>query len=278
MIRTMTGGALATATASLLLAGAGAGAGAASAAAPAGAPITAEVNDSGYAMPSRLPGGLVTIRFRNTGTRLHEFAMGRAAAGRGVEQVRAAVRHMAAGAPPPPWLHDVGGPGNLTAGAQITLTRRLRPGLYVVFDGVPDRRGVPGIARGIARVVRVAGDTGASAPAADATITAGARRFDVPPIPAGAVTIRLRNGAHAPREFRLTTLNPGRTLGDLGRWVSSFESTGRLPRGPAPIAMLGAVQSIPPGATAYVTLDLQAGREYALGDDGSGALARFTPR
>lgn len=274
MIRTTTGGALAAAAGALLLAGAGG----AVAAPPASVPISAEVDDSGYTMPNRLPGGLVTIRFHNTGTRLHEFAMARAGTGHGVAQVRAAVRRMAAGAPPPPWLHDVGGPGNLTAGARITLTRRLRPGVYVVFDGVPDRRGVPGIARGVARVVRVVGDTGAGAPAADATITAGARRFDIPPIPAGTVTLRLRNGADAPREFRLTTLNPGRTLGDLGRWVSAFESTGRLPRGPAPIAMLGAMQSIPPGATVYVTLDLQAGREYALGDDGSGALTRFTPR
>lgn len=270
MIRTMS---VALAGAALLATAAGAVAEPA-----ASAPVSAEVSDTGLTIPSRLPGGMVTIRFHNSGTRLHEFAMGRARAGHGVAQVRAAVRRMARGAPPPPWLDDVAGPGNLTAGAQVTLTRRMRPGVYVVFDGVPDRRGVPGIARGLVRVVQVAGDTGASAPATAALITAGARRFDVPAIPAGTVTLGLRNEARGPREFRLTSLNPGRTLGDLGRWVSAFEATGRLPRGAVPIAMLGAVQSIPAGVTVYVTLDLQAGREYVLGDDSSGATARFTPR
>ena len=249
------------------------------AAAPASAaPVAVDVTDAAIVMPGRVPGGMVAMRFRNAGTRLHEFAMGRADAGHGVADVRAAVRRIARGGPPPPWLRDVAGPGQIAAGAQVTVTRRLRPGVYVLFDGVPDHHGVPGVARGISRVFRVAGDTGAAPPAADAVVTAGAHGFDVPPLPGGTVTVELRNGASASRGFRLTSIRPGRTLADVDRWVAALESSGRLPAGPAPLTMLGAMQSIPAGTSVYVTLRLTAGRQYAVGDDESGALTRFTPR
>ncbi|MGE0029355.1 MAG: hypothetical protein AB7O78_07280 [Thermoleophilia bacterium] len=265
-------------TAAVATAGAAAASGGSTAAPAAPPPVAVDVTDAAIVMPARVPGGMVAMRFRNTGTRLHEFAMGRADAGHGVADVRAAVRRIARGGPPPPWIRDVAGPGQITAGAQVTVTRRLRPGVYLLFDGVPDHRGVPGVARGISRVFRVAGDTGAGPPAADAVVTAGAHAFDVPPLAGGTLTLELRNGAGAPRGFRLTSIRPGRTAADVGRWVAALESSGRLPAGPAPLTMLGAMQSIPAGASVYVTLRLDAGRQYGLGDDESGALTRFTPR
>ncbi len=264
---------IAVAAAAFLIATAGG-----SAAPSAAAPVTLEVDDTGITVPARVAGGLTTMRFRNAGTRLHEFAMGRADDGRGVAEVRGALRRVARGAPLPPWIRDVAGPGNMTSGAEVTVTRRLRPGVYVVFDGVPDRRGVPGVARGISGVFRVVGRTTAAAPATDGVVEARAGRFAVPELPGGIVTLELRNTTRTPREFRLTSLRPGSGAADVGRWVAAFESTGRLPRGPSPLTMLGAVQSIPPRTSVYVTVRLDAGREYALGDDRSGALTRFTPR
>jgi hypothetical protein len=271
MLRALSMGATATAAAI-----AAAGASAAPPAAPA--PVAVTVTDTAITMPARVTGGMVAMRFANAGTRLHEFAMARADAGHGVREARAAVRRGAHGAPPPAGLRDVAGPGNLTAGAAVTVTRRLRPGVYVLFDGVPDRRGVPGVARGLSRVFRVAGDTGAAPPAADAVVTARARRFDVPPLHAGTVTLELRVAAGAPRGFRLTSLRPGSTRADANRWIAAVEGSGRLPAGPSPITMLGAIQTIPDGASVWVTLALQAGRTYGLGDDESGVQVRFAPR
>ncbi|MDX6554569.1 MAG: hypothetical protein QOD86_764 [Miltoncostaeaceae bacterium] len=241
-------------------------------------PVAVTVTDAAITMPGRVAGGMTAMRFANAGTRIHEFAMGRADAGHGVDEVRAAVRRIGRGGRPPAWLHDVGGPGNLTAGAAVTVSRVLRPGVYVVFDAVPDGRGVPGVARGLSRVFRVAGDSGAPPPHADVVITARADAFDIPALHAGIVTLELRVAAGAPRGFRLTSLRRGSTPGEADRWAAGIEQSGRLPAGPSPITMLGAMQTIPDGVSVWVTVALQAGRTYGLGDDESGVETRFTPR
>ena len=237
-------------------------------------PIAVDAVDYAYAMPNVVKGGVVAMRFRNRGKEPHEFAFGRIDAGHTLAQALRATdqgKNVA-------WLHDLGGPGILTPRADLTITRNLAPGTYFFLCGVPNTKGVPHSKLGMARSFTVTGDSGERLPKPDAVITAGTKRFDVPQLAAGRQTIELRNRSGAGRGFMLATINPGKTEADVGRWTKSIESTGKLPKGPLPMTLLGAMQTIPSGTSVYLTVTLEAGRSYHISDDESGIQADFTPK
>ena len=238
------------------------------------APISVDAVDYAYTMPTTVKGGVVAMRFRNEGKELHEFAFGRIDAGHTLAEAR---RSFETGKESS-WLHDLGGPGLLTQGSEIEITRTLRPATYFFLCGIPDHTGVSHLKRGMLRSFTVVGDSGRTLPAADAVFTAGKKRFFVPKLKAGSQTIELRNRAGAGRGFQLTTINPGKTEADVNRWVKVIETTGKQPRSPMPFTILGAMQTIPSGTSVYLKLDLEAGRSYHLSDDESGIQANFTPR
>jgi hypothetical protein len=232
-----------------------------------------EAVDYAYVMPSVVKGGVVSMRFRNAGKELHEFAFGRIDKGHTFAQaLRAFGQHKEVA-----WSHDLGGPGFLTPGAEITITRTLPPGTYFFVDGVPNTKGISHEKLGMRRAITITGDSGARLPQADAVITAGKSRFAIPAMHAGRQTIELRNRAGSGRGFMLSTLNPGRTRADIERWSRTIEKTGRLPRTPVPATFLGAMQTIPSGTSVFLTVNLEAGRLYHLTDDESGIEAEFTP-
>lgn len=237
-------------------------------------PVTVDAVDYAYAMPTTVKGGVVTMRFRNKGRELHEFAFGRIDPGHTLAEAR---RSFETGKETS-WLHDLGGPGLLTQGSEIEITRVLRPGTYFFLCGIPDHKGVSHLKRGMLRSFTVVGDSGRTLPTPDAVITAGKKRFFVPKLSAGSQTIELRNRAGAGRGFQLTTINPGKTEADVDRWVKVIETTGKQPRRPMPFTILGAMQTIPSGTSVYLKLNLEAGRSYHLSDDESGIQANFAPR
>jgi uncharacterized cupredoxin-like copper-binding protein len=250
--------------------------GQASAPSEASTPTSVEIDAADYAfvMPDRIEGGVVSMRFRNTGKELHEFAFVRIGEGHTVDDALAALEKSGDDLP---WLTDKAGPPLLTPGAEITITRRLEPGTYAFLCYFPDTEGVPHVQLGMARQFTVVGDSGAELPKPDAVITAERKRYVVPNLRAGKQTIELRNASGGEREFILTTFNPGKTVTDADRWFGRIESSGHMPRTPAPLTGLGAIQSIPNGTSVYLTVNLEAGRTYRLADDEHGIEATFTP-
>ena len=237
-------------------------------------PALVEAVEYAYVMPNVVKGGVVAMRFRNAGKELHEFAFGRIDSGHTFAQAaRVFDQHKEVS-----WIHDLGGPGLMTPGAEITIIRTLPPGTYFFLDGVPNMKGIPHEKLGMRRAITITGNSGAQLPHADAVITAEKQRFAIPPLHAGSQTIELRNRAGSGRGFLLSTLNPGKTLADIERWAKTIESTGRLPRTPVPATFLGAMQTIPSGTSVFLTVKLEAGRLYHLSDDESGIQADFTPK
>jgi uncharacterized cupredoxin-like copper-binding protein len=236
-------------------------------------PALVEAVDYAYVMPNVVKGGVVAMRFRNAGKELHEFAFGRIDSGHTFAQ---AIRAFEQGKEIA-WMHDLGGPGLLTPGAEVTITRTLPPGTYFFICGVPDTKGVSHEKLGMRRAITITGSSGARLPHADAVITAEKKRFAIPPIHAGRQTIELRNRAGSGRGFMLSTFNPGKTRADMDRWSRSIDTAGRLPRTPVPATFLGAMQTIPSGTSVFLTVNLEAGRRYHLTDDESGIEAEFTP-
>lgn len=237
-------------------------------------PVEVTATDHAFVLPARIRGGVVRMRFRATGTEPHEFALGRIVGNHTVAQALKAIRagkHVT-------WLHDVAGPPLLTPGDTIEITRILEPGRYVFLDFFPNRDGVSHAEVGLAREFTVAGATGAKLPTPDAVVTAEKSRFDVPALHPGTVTIELRNRSGGDREFTLSSLLPGKTMTDAERWIGVLEKTGKLPSLPIPFNAYGAIQSIPSGTSVYLTVTLEKGRSYRLGDNDHGIAATFTPR
>lgn len=216
-----------------------------------------------YVLPERIDGGVVTMRFSNTGDEVHEYALARIADGKTKGDVDAffADPKSLQGGGPPGWIEDVGGVPALSQGREVSITRELREGTYVLLCFVPAPDGRPHIAHGMVRTFEVGEDDGADLPKPDAVITATDEGFEIPALRAGEQTIELRNGASQPREFYLYSPNPGVSLAQVEAWGEGGF------KGEPPAVFLGAMQSIPAATSVYLTVDLEAGRRYVLFDE-----------
>lgn len=242
----------------VVLAAAGCG-GSEDAAAPV---VDVRGDEYAYVMPDRIDGGVVEMSFSNTGKELHEYALARLDDGKTAADVRAYLADpKTAESGPPEWIEDIGGVPTLSQGEQVSITRELRPGTYVMLCFVPAPDGRPHIAHGMVRTFDVGERSDAKLPEPDAVITATDDAFEVPRLEAGRQTIELRNGSTRPREFYLLAPNPGKSLADVERWgEGGFKG--------APVAtFLGAMQSIPPKTSVFLGVDLKAGTRYLLFDE-----------
>ena len=151
-------------------------------------PVEVDGADYAYVMPDEIKGGVVSMRFRNTGKEPHEFAFGRIDKGHTFGDL---LKMFDKNQGDVTWVHDVAGPPLLTPGAEITITRKLEPGTYFFVCFLPNTRGVPHAKLGMRRSFTIAGDSGAELPKPDAVITAEKKRFVVPELKAGRQTIEL---------------------------------------------------------------------------------------
>ncbi len=215
-----------------------------------------------YVMPSRIEGGVVTMEFTNTGGELHEYALARLDPGKTSADVAAFLadpKSLEGG--PPDWLTDIGGVPALSQDRTVSITRELAPGTYVLLCFVPAPDGRPHIAHGMVRTFEVGEPGGAELPEPDAVITATDKGFEIPALDAGEQTIELRNAAAAPREFYLYSPNPGVTLAAVEEWgEGGFKGEPRA-------VFLGAMQSIPPQTSVYLTVELKRNTRYVLFDE-----------
>jgi uncharacterized cupredoxin-like copper-binding protein len=229
--------------------------------------VTVTATEYAYDMPNSIDGGVVKMDFVNEGAVPHEFALARLDEGKTLADLDAVLK---AGKEPPSWAHDVAGVPAMTSGAEISITRDLEPGTYAFVCFVPTKGGKTHYDLGMKREFTVEGDSGDDLPDTDGVITAGKDSFDVPAIAAGTRTLELRNGAPEPREFNVISLNPGKTRGDAAAWFRSGFS------GSAPVQLLGAMQSIPPDSSVFLTADFEAGRTYVVSDEENGIQQEFT--
>jgi uncharacterized cupredoxin-like copper-binding protein len=246
------------AMASLALASCGDGGG------PEGITITA--TEYAYDMPDRVDGGVTKMNFVNEGAAPHEFGLTRLGQGKTLADLDAVLQ---AGKEPPSWAHDVAGVPPMTTGAEISITRDLEPGTYAFLCFIPIKGGKTHYDLGMKHEFTVEGDSGEEPPEADGVITADEGSFDVPEVTAGSQTLELRDEASEPREFNLASPNPGKTRADANAWFRSGFS------GPAPLQLLGAMQSIPPDTSVFLTADFEAGRTYVVSDEENGIQQEF---
>jgi hypothetical protein len=235
-------------------------------------PVSVEGQEYAFVMPDRIDGGLVSMDFSNAGEELHEYALGRLDEGVTEADLDKAIES----GKEPKGIEDVGGVPVLTPGSEVQITRDLEPGHYAFLCFLPDPKGRPHVALGMKKVFEVEGDSDAEPPDVDGVIVAKEKSFDVPPISAGEQTLELRNDASEPREFQLAGLRPGNTIQEATKFLAPLEQ-GRgfkVPDNP-PLELLGAMQSIPPGTSVYLTAEFKQGWRYRLADDENGLETLF---
>jgi hypothetical protein len=229
----------------------------------AAAPVVEVRGDEyAYVMPDRIEGGVVTMRFTNTGEELHEYALARLDDGKtraDVDAYLADPESMRSG--PPDWIEDVGGVPTLSQDEEVSITRELERGTYVMLCFVPAPDGRPHIAHGMVKTFEVGEGGATELPDADAVIVATDDSFEIPELEPGEQTLELRNAADEPREFYLYSPNRGVTLAEVEEWGEGGFAGEPL------ATFLGAMQSIPAGSSVFLTVDLEAGERYVFFDE-----------
>jgi hypothetical protein len=230
---------------------------------------TVEVGATEYSfdVPEEVPGGVVRMRFTNTGGLPHEFAFARIEEGKTEEDVRAVIE---SGGEPPDWAEDIAGVPGLSPGEAITVTRTLEPGSYAFLCFFPDPEGTPHAALGMYEVFTISGDTGLTAPEPDATITATDDGLQVPALSAGEQTVQFLNDGTKPHELFLATFAPGKGVNDVDGWIEGGY------QGEPPVTFLGGMQTIPSGESVFLTIDLGQGVKYTAVDFSTNSRVTFT--
>ena len=146
----------------------------------------------------------------------------------------------------------------------------MEPGTYVFLCFMPDTDGTPHVMRGMSKLFKAVGTVEGEAPDADGAIVATDEAFEMPSIGGGEQTLELKNTGSAPHEFTIVAFDEGKTMDDVGGWFA----TGM--QGDAPADFVGGMQTVQPGESVWVTLELESGRTYTVIDSDTGVTGQFT--
>jgi hypothetical protein len=218
---------------------------------------TYTAKDYAFTGPDEIAAGWITTKILNAGEDLHQMQFLKLPEGRNVQDFAAEIT--ANYTRLPHWVQRRGGPNSVVPGESTAATVHLDPGNYVVICGIPDRRGVPHVALGMLKALRVTEPAKkADPPPADVTITEQDFSFHVSkPIQAGKRTIRVVNNGSQAHEVVVVHLARGATL---NAFLNDFEpGVVTSPLGKP----VGGIVGLEPGGEGYFTMNFVRGR-YGL--------------
>ena len=219
---------------------------------------TYTAKDYAFTGPNEIAAGWITTKILNAGEDLHQMQFLKLPEGRNVQDFAAEIT--ANYTRLPHWVQRRGGPNSVVPGESTAATVHLDPGNYVVICGIPDRRGVPHVALGMLKALRVT--TGPAKtpdpPPADVTITEQDFSFHVSkPIQAGRRTVRVVNNGSQAHEVVVVQLARGATV---NAFLNDFEpGVVTSPLGKP----VGGIVGLETGGEGYFTMNFVRGR-YGL--------------
>jgi hypothetical protein len=211
-----------------------------------------------FSGPDEIPAGWITSRLVNQGEDLHQVQFLRLPEGKTIQDFTAEIRanHKRL----PSWVQRRGGPNSVTPGQQAEATVHLEAGEYVVICGIPDRHGVPHVAMGMLKALRVAPGLPKkiSPPHADITITEADFSFELSePLRAGRRTVGVVNKGSQPHEVVVVRLARRATV-DV--FLDDFQPGVAASPSGTPV---GGLVGLEPGGEGFFTMDFVPGR-YGL--------------
>ena len=178
--------------------------------------VTYVARDYGFSGPDTITAGWRTVKIVNQGEDLHQIQFIKLPEGKTARDFRAEIA-----ADPtrlPRWSQRRSGPNSVIPGEQALAIVYLEPGEYVLLCGIPDKLGIPHVAHGMLKPLRVAAAPSPSTekPPVDQTITLADFSFELSePIKAGARTIRVANKGSQAHEVVVVKLVPGASVTDF---------------------------------------------------------------
>ena len=232
------------------------------AAATATTPNVVEINASEYKFeaPDQIPAGLTLFKMNDTGKELHHVTLIKLDSGKTFDDFLAGMKNMKPGTPPPGWVIPAGGPNAAAPGSSSSLIQVLEPGNYAIVCFIPDAKGVPHVAHGMAKPLTVTPNAAANTtePNADVTVTLRDYQFDFStPLTAGKHTLKLVTAPGQPHEYTFFELVPGKTAADITKYVEGGM------QGPPPARPVGGVSAMSAGMASFYQVDLKPG-DYAI--------------
>lgn len=218
-----------------------------------------------YAVSGSLRPGVATITLRNTDTVAHAMAIGRLKPGVGLDDVRAAMAaegsddSMAPLLADPPDAAVYGTPALVGAGEETTVTATDLPaGNYVLLCFLTDASGTPHVQMGMLGLLEVSGDPFTQRPESAGTVTLNDDGIELPAGFSGRGTYLVTNAGTAPHSLSIARLDAGVTLDAYFQHVAAAMGGGGAVDGGGG-QLVGGIDDLLPGQSAYLTLDLRAG-------------------
>ena len=243
--------------------------------APTSNAITISTPGMSYVVSGPLRPGVASITLRNDDDEAHMMSVARLKPGVTLDQVKAALAKSedAAGA----LLADgqdksvYGTPAPVGAGQSTTVTaEHLQAGDYVLVCFFNDNTGTPHFKMGMVGELTVTGDEATDTPHSDGTIAVDDSAITLPDGFTGQGTFLVSNTGNAPHSISFARLDPGTTLDAFYQHAGEAMNSGKAIDGGGGV-LDGGVDSLLPGQSAYVTLDLPSGHYgYLSMDDAQG--------
>jgi len=214
--------------------------------------------DYAFTGPDQIPAGWISVKLVNHGEDLHQLQFIKLPDGKTAKDFTAeiVVNHKRL----PPWVQRRGGPNSIIPGEQGMATVHLDEGQYVVICGIPDRRGVPHVALGMLKALRVTPGLAKKSdpPHGDITITEADFSFRLSaPISAGRRTIRVVNTGSQAHEVVVVQLVRRATVNGF---LDDFQPGVPTSASGKPV---GGMVGLEPGEEGFFTLDFVPG-QYGL--------------
>jgi hypothetical protein len=223
------------------------------------------ITDHGLTMPAVVAGPVIDLTIRNDDAIARELAISQVAPGTTLEQVLAAA---AGGGDKAPWfIADPGGIFVLGAGEHVRYQRQLQPGTYV-FHAYDSRELSPSQFQ----IVRITSDSRRELREAERVIRLDDTGITLPKLTAGAHRYAITNAGTTPHEVFIVGVHDPADLDhadEIGAWLDG----GQVGPPPVPVHFPGSHQTIDPGVTVVLTLNLHRATTYAFVDFQTGATA-----
>jgi hypothetical protein len=233
-------------------------------------PQAVHITDHGLAMPAVVTGPVIDLMVHNDDAIARELAISQVVPGTTLDQVMAA----AAGGDDQAsyFIADPGGIFVLGAGERVRYQRRLQPGTYVfhAFDSA-------GLSPAQFQIVRITAVSRRELPEVERKIRLGDAGITLPKLSAGTHRYAITNTGTTPHEvFIVGVRNPADLdrADEIGAWLDG----GQVGSPPVPVHFPGSHQTIDPGVTVVLTLDLHRATTYAFVDFQNGAQTIGTTR
>ena len=218
--------------------------------------VTFTAKEYSFDGPDTIPAGLTMFHLTDAGKEMHHLQVIKLDQGKTFTDLQAALK---AGGPPPTWMIPYGGVNPPAPGATTTAMQVMEPGNYAVVCFVEGADHVPHLAKGMAKPLTVTASPNANMtePTADVTLTLNDYSFTLSkPLAAGKQLIKVENAAAQSHEVVLVQLAPGKTIEDVGKWVTDM-------KGPPPGKPIGGIPGFPKGKNAFFEATLEPG-DYGM--------------